>query len=164
MQPSPILHCSHLLCIWLGCAMLAVVWKVDTAIPSALSIILSQCHPRNQICQNWNLWHRRYSTSAPPIQARRWPISTILTSCHPISARPTKLMDKLYRRTGFASERERVEHLFMLYEKIGAPLKAAMQEKQKRRRVQVQIKRRGAVMGFLSVRLAQHAWIRMVQG
>ena len=38
-----------------------------------------------------------------------------------------RAVDKLYRRTGFASERERVEHLFMLYEKMSAPLKAAMQ-------------------------------------
>ena len=52
-----------------------------------------------------------------------------------------RAVDKLYRRTGFASERERVEHLFMLYEKISAPLKAAMQEKQKRRRVQVKSRR-----------------------
>ena len=44
-----------------------------------------------------------------------------------------RAVDKLYRRTGFASERERVEHLFMLYEKMRAPLKAAMQAKPKRR-------------------------------
>ena len=46
-----------------------------------------------------------------------------------------RAVDKLYRRTGFASERERVEHLFMLYEKMSAPLKAVMQTKPKRRRV-----------------------------
>ena len=45
-----------------------------------------------------------------------------------------RAVDKLYRRTGFASERERVEHLFMLYEKISAPLKAAMQENPKQRK------------------------------
>ena len=45
-----------------------------------------------------------------------------------------RAVDKLYRRSGFASERERVEHLFMLYEKMSAPLKAAMQTKPKRRR------------------------------
>ena len=44
-----------------------------------------------------------------------------------------RAVDKLYRRTGFASERERVEHLFMLYEKMSAPLKAAMQTKPKQR-------------------------------
>ena len=36
-----------------------------------------------------------------------------------------RAVDKLYRRIGFASERERVEHLFMLYEKMRAPLNAA---------------------------------------
>ena len=33
-----------------------------------------------------------------------------------------RAVDRLYRRAPFASERERVEHLFMLYEKIRAPL------------------------------------------
>ncbi len=45
-----------------------------------------------------------------------------------------RAVDRLYRRSGFASERERVEHLFMLYEKMSTPLKAAMQAKPKRRR------------------------------
>ena len=39
-------------------------------------------------------------------------------------------VDRLYRRGGFASERERVEHLFGLYEKMTAPL--AMKQKEKR--------------------------------
>jgi hypothetical protein len=34
-------------------------------------------------------------------------------------------VDSLYRRGGFSSDRERVEHLFMLYEKLAAPLSAA---------------------------------------
>jgi hypothetical protein len=33
-------------------------------------------------------------------------------------------VDKLYRPTPFASDRERVEHLFGLYEKLVAPLTA----------------------------------------
>ena len=45
-----------------------------------------------------------------------------------------RTVDKLYCRTGFASERERVEHLFMLYEKMRAPLKAAMQANPKRQK------------------------------
>ena len=45
-----------------------------------------------------------------------------------------RAVDRLYRRTGFASERERIEHLFMLYEKIRAPLGAPLQETRKRRR------------------------------
>ena len=35
-----------------------------------------------------------------------------------------RAVDRLYRRGGFASERERVEHLFMLYERMRAPLEA----------------------------------------
>ena len=45
-----------------------------------------------------------------------------------------RTMDRLYRRSGFASERERVEHLFMRYEKMRAPLEALMKAKPKRRR------------------------------
>jgi len=33
-----------------------------------------------------------------------------------------RAVDRLYRRSRFASERERVEHLFMLYEAITVPL------------------------------------------
>ena len=43
-------------------------------------------------------------------------------------------VDRLYRKSGFASERERVEHLFMLYEKMREPLEAKMRERTKRRR------------------------------
>ena len=35
-------------------------------------------------------------------------------------------VDRLYRRAGFASERERVEHLFMLYERVRAPLESVV--------------------------------------
>ena len=43
-------------------------------------------------------------------------------------------VDRLYRRTGFASERERVEHLFMLYEKIQAPLESMTRKRRSRKR------------------------------
>ena len=43
-----------------------------------------------------------------------------------------RAVDRLYRKGGFASERERVEHLFMLYEKMRAPLEASAQGKRKR--------------------------------
>ncbi|MCY3856741.1 MAG: hypothetical protein OXF78_10675, partial [Rhodospirillales bacterium] len=43
-------------------------------------------------------------------------------------------VDRLYRRKGFASERERVEHLFMLYEKMQAPLAASPMSGTRRRR------------------------------
>ena len=45
-------------------------------------------------------------------------------------------VDRLYRRTGFAAERERVEHLFMLYEKMRAPLTAQTKIKRRRKRGQ----------------------------
>ena len=44
-----------------------------------------------------------------------------------VSKHPNK--DILYRRSGFASERERVEHLFALYEKSRAPLEAGVKGK-----------------------------------
>ena len=45
-----------------------------------------------------------------------------------------RAVDRLYRRTGFASERARVEHLFMLYEKMYTPLEAEMKRTAARRR------------------------------
>ncbi|MDE0345337.1 MAG: hypothetical protein OXI66_06070, partial [Boseongicola sp.] len=43
-----------------------------------------------------------------------------------------RAVDRLYRRAGFASERERVEHLFMLYEKARTPLESGMKESKRR--------------------------------
>ncbi len=45
-----------------------------------------------------------------------------------------RAVDRLYRPGGFASERERVEHLFGLYEKIVAPLAVKPKPKRKRQR------------------------------
>ena len=45
-----------------------------------------------------------------------------------------RAVDRLYRRAGFASERERVEHLFMLYERVQVPLAAATKGRRRRRR------------------------------
>ena len=45
-----------------------------------------------------------------------------------------RAVDRLYPHAGFASERERVEHLFMLYEKMQTPLELAARGKSKRRR------------------------------
>ena len=45
-----------------------------------------------------------------------------------------RAVDHLYLRKQFASERDRAEHLFMLYEKMRAPLVATMKAKPKRRR------------------------------
>ena len=45
-----------------------------------------------------------------------------------------RAVDRLYRRNGFASERERVEYLFMFYEKMYTPLGAKMKSNPARRR------------------------------
>ena len=45
-----------------------------------------------------------------------------------------RAVDRLYRAKSFSSEHDRVEYLFMLYEKMLTPLAAMMQEKPKRRR------------------------------
>jgi hypothetical protein len=42
-----------------------------------------------------------------------------------------KAVDKLYRKSGFKSERERVEHLFMLYEKMTAGMLVAEKKPKK---------------------------------
>ena len=44
-----------------------------------------------------------------------------------------RAVDRLYRRGGFASERERVEHLFGVYEKMRSPLEAEMKGKRRGR-------------------------------
>ncbi len=43
-----------------------------------------------------------------------------------------RAVDRLYRCSGFASERERVGYLFGLYEKMRVPLKAGMRGKPRR--------------------------------
>ena len=45
-----------------------------------------------------------------------------------------RAVDRLYRRARFASESDRVEHLFKLYEKIRAPLEFAVKSKRQNRR------------------------------
>jgi hypothetical protein len=45
-----------------------------------------------------------------------------------------RAVDRLYRRSGFRFERERVEHLFQLFEKEAAPLDATLTAKPRRRR------------------------------
>ena len=45
-----------------------------------------------------------------------------------------RAVDRLYRSKRFSSEHDRVEYLFMLYEKLRTPLVVMMQEKPKRRR------------------------------
>ena len=45
-----------------------------------------------------------------------------------------RAVDRLYRPSGFASDRERVEHLFGLYEAMIAPLLAAPAKKKRARK------------------------------
>ena len=46
-----------------------------------------------------------------------------------------RAVDRIYRPGGFTSESERIEHLFMLYEKMRAPLEAGTKKKRRRRRL-----------------------------
>ena len=64
-----------------------------------------------------------------------WPTSTLANLYDPDLMPPNlrkahqaldRTVDRLYRRTPFLSERERIEHLFMLYEKMRTPLAADM--------------------------------------
>ena len=48
--------------------------------------------------------------------------------------RLNRAVDRLYKRGGFASERERVEHLFGLYEQMQTPLAAGTKGRRRRRR------------------------------
>ena len=73
----------------------------------------------------------------------RFPGSTLANLYHPDQMPPDlrkahqaldRAVDRLYRAARFTSERERVEHLFALYEKMRAPLDAANAGKRRRRR------------------------------
>ncbi len=59
-----------------------------------------------------------------------------------------RAVDRLYRRNGFASERERVEHLFMLYEKMRAPLESATNVTLRKRGVGRSSGRRPRLAGY----------------
>ena len=48
-----------------------------------------------------------------------------------------RAVDKLYRRSGFTSERERVEHLLGLHEKMVAPVTAMVKPKRRRRKKKI---------------------------
>ena len=75
-----------------------------------------------------------------------WPDSTLSNLYDPDLIPPNlrrahqsldRAVDRLYRRAPFTSERDRIEHLFTLYEKIRSPLEAnmkAMQGRRKKRR------------------------------
>ena len=54
-----------------------------------------------------------------------------LTKAH---AALDKTVDRCYRKEPFASDRDRVEHLFALYEKLTAPLFEPASKSRKRRR------------------------------
>ena len=54
-----------------------------------------------------------------------------------------RAVDRLYRRPPFASERERVEHHFGLYERLRAPLAAEAAEPKRRRRTPAAARRVG---------------------
>ena len=50
-----------------------------------------------------------------------------------------RAVDRLYRRSGFASERERVECLLMMYEGLRGPLRVGITGQKKRRRRSVKL-------------------------
>ena len=52
-----------------------------------------------------------------------------------------RAVDRLYRHTGFSSERERVEHLFMLYEKMQTPLKTEIKPTKRKRKTTLRVRK-----------------------
>ena len=67
-----------------------------------------------------------------------WPTSTIPSPCPPKLAKAhaalDKAVDRCYRKEPFHSDRDRVEHLFALYEKLTAPMIATAPQPRNRRR------------------------------
>jgi len=62
---------------------------------------------------------------------RSWPKPANLTKAH---ADLDRAVDACYRAKPFDSDRERVEFLFALYEKLTAPLTAGLKEPKRRRK------------------------------
>ncbi|MCY4054259.1 MAG: class I SAM-dependent DNA methyltransferase, partial [Cyanobacteria bacterium MAG CAR4_bin_6] len=71
------------------------------------------------------------------------PVATLADLYDPLTMPPNlrkahqaldRAVDRLYRRSGFASERERVEYLLMMYEGLRGPLEAQVKKRGKGRR------------------------------
>jgi hypothetical protein len=60
--------------------------------------------------------------------------NTMPTDLHKAHHKLDVAVDALYKRGGFNSDRERVEHLFMRYEKLIAPLTASAAKKPRKKR------------------------------
>ena len=132
-------RCSPPLCILAGCVTSADVWRAVTAIRSALYTTLFLCRqPRRNGCNASSPMRKPSSVLALTIQRRRWRtlydpdlMPPDLRKAHQVLDRA---VDNLYRRSGFTSERERVEHLLGLYEKMALPLAAKAKPKRRRRK------------------------------
>ena len=129
--------CSHRRCTWRGCAISEDGWKAATGTPSASSTTPSRCRPRARTRRNWNRSPKPCSTPRAV-----HPGATLADLYDPDLMPPNlrrahraldRAVDRLYRRSGFASERERVEHLFMLYEKMHTPLAVRTKKRVRRR-------------------------------
>ena len=112
--------------------------KPITATPSDLSTTLFRHLPKTQICRNWSHWRKAVldARAAHPdaTLAELYDPDLMPPNLRRAHQRLDRAVDRLYRVNGFSSERERVEHLFFLYEKLRAPLAAKMRGKPKRRR------------------------------
>ena len=93
---------------------------------------------------NGNLDLSRLKAPAQAVLDARaeWPDSTLANLYDPDLMPPNlrrahqaldRAVDRLYRRAPFTSERDRIEHLFTLYEKMRNPLDAAAKQKTYRR-------------------------------
>ena len=91
--------------------------------------------------QTYRNWNRSLKPSSTPVPTH--PDATLSDLYDPDLMPPNlrrvhqsldRAVDRLYRAKRFSSEHDRVEYLFMLYERMRAPLEAMMQVKPKRRR------------------------------
>ena len=90
--------------------------KADTLAPYADAVLTARAvHPRATLAD-------LYDPDLMPPNLRR------------AHQKLDRAVDRLYRRTGFSSERERIEHLFALYERLQAPLAAEASGKGRSRR------------------------------
>ena len=136
---NPYLRCLLRRCTWLGCA--TSVDGLKATYRYSIGLVYNTFPvppvPRND-CNASNLTLMLSSPLAP-----RYPNATLADLYDP-DLMPVELrrahraldgaVDRLYRRSPFSSDRERVEHLLGLYERMMVPLAASATPRRRRRR------------------------------
>ena len=88
---------------------------------------------------DWIAW---LPSGLPPTLADLYDANAMPAELRKAHRKLDEAVDGLYKRGGFESDRERVEHLFAFYEKLVAPLTAAAGKPHKRAKAKPSLKPR----------------------